>query len=100
MEVTCTRPNAPEEISGVKFVRKEDGSVFAANVSPEEAAAFEGIEGYAICEDGTAEAEALAAAVKAEQDAIEAAAAKEAADKKAADKEAATAKRAATAADK
>lgn len=81
MEVTCTRQNAPTEISGVKFIQNEDGSVFAANVSTEDAAAFEGIDGFTICEDGTAEAVAAAALAAQEAADKEVAAAKKAADK-------------------
>jgi hypothetical protein len=47
-KVTCTRPNASENISGVAFVRQADGSVVAEGVTPELAAQFAGIEGFVI----------------------------------------------------
>lgn len=46
-KVTCTLPNASEEISGVEFERQEDGSV-VAHCSDDDAAKFEGINGYTI----------------------------------------------------
>ena len=48
MKVTCTRPNASEEISGIPCVRQEDDSVVATGVSAEDAAMFDGIEGYLV----------------------------------------------------
>ena len=47
-KVTCTRPNASEHISGVDFVRQEDGSVVAEDVSPELAAQFVDFEGFTV----------------------------------------------------
>lgn len=52
MKVTCTRPNASEHISGVDFVRQENGSVVAEGVSPEAAAPFVDFEGFTVEEDG------------------------------------------------
>jgi hypothetical protein len=51
-KVTCTRPNASEHISGVYFVRQDDGSVVAEGVSPEQAAQFVDFEGFTVEEDG------------------------------------------------
>ena len=51
MKVTCIRPNASEHISGVDFVRQENGSVVAEGVSPEAAAQFEIFEGFTVEED-------------------------------------------------
>lgn len=51
-KVTCTRPNASEHISGVDFVRQEDGSVVAEGVSPELAAQFVDFEGFTVEDDG------------------------------------------------
>ena len=51
MKITCIRPNASEEISGIPFARQNDGSVVATGVSPEDAAMFEGIEGYSVEEE-------------------------------------------------
>ena len=46
-KVTCTLPNASENINGVVFVRAADGSV-SAIVSAESAALFDGIPGYSV----------------------------------------------------
>lgn len=48
MKITCTRPNASEEINGIPFTRQEDGSVVATGVSAEDAAAFADFEGYTV----------------------------------------------------
>ncbi|MFZ4538507.1 hypothetical protein [Propionivibrio sp.] len=52
MKVTCTSPNASEEINGVPFERQENGSVVAAGLGKDVAAQFEGIPGYTVEDDG------------------------------------------------
>ncbi len=47
MRVLCTRPNAAELISGVRFTRTDDG-MLSEEVSDEQAKAFAAIPGYAI----------------------------------------------------
>lgn len=48
MKITCTRPNASEEINGIPFTRQKDGSVMATGVSAEDAALFADFEGYSV----------------------------------------------------
>lgn len=48
MKITCTRPNASEEINGIPFMRQKDGSVVATDVSAEDAEAFANFEGYTV----------------------------------------------------
>lgn len=79
-KVTCTLPNAGEEISGVKFAAI-DGAVVAEGLSDEDAALFDGIPGYTVeDEDGDNKpitaAQKKAAAAKAAAEEAEAAAAK------------------------
>lgn len=59
-QVLCTRPNAAEEISGVKFSRAEEG-MLSEEISDERAAAFLEIPGYALV--GAAEADGELAAL-------------------------------------
>lgn len=79
-KITCTLPNASEEISGIPFVAG-DGCVVADGVDDAVAALFEGIPGYTI-EDGkpavdpkAAKAAAKAAKIAADEAEAEAAAA-------------------------
>lgn len=51
-KVTCTSPNASEEINGIAFKRQEDGSVVAWGLDKDIAAQFEGINGYTVEDDG------------------------------------------------
>lgn len=51
MKITCTRPNASEHISGVDFVRQDDGSVVAEGVSQKDAAQFVDFEGFTVEEE-------------------------------------------------
>ena len=44
-QIICTRPNASDEISGVKFTKHEKG-MLSEEVSEEQAAAFLEIPGY------------------------------------------------------
>jgi len=48
MKITCTRPNASEEINGIAFERQKDGSVVATGVSADDAALFADFEGFAV----------------------------------------------------
>ena len=48
MKVTCSLPNASENISGIPFERQEDGSVVSAGLSAEAAAQFAEIPGYVV----------------------------------------------------
>jgi hypothetical protein len=50
-KVTCTRPNASEEISGIKFEKQEDGSVTAFGLSPKDAEQFQDFPGYTVEDD-------------------------------------------------
>ena len=52
MKVTCSLPNASENINGIDFERQEDGSVVAVGVSAEDAANFGLIPGFIVEEDG------------------------------------------------
>lgn len=45
-QVICTSPNASEEISGVKFSRREAGGMISEEISDEQAAFFVSIPGY------------------------------------------------------
>lgn len=47
-KVICTRPNASDEISGVKFVSHGAGGMISEDISDEQAARFASIPGYAI----------------------------------------------------
>lgn len=47
MRVLCTRPNAAELISGVRFTRTDDG-MLSEDISDEQAQAFAAIPGYAL----------------------------------------------------
>lgn len=62
-KVTCTRPNASEEISGIRFERQEDGSVIAFGLTPREAEQFEDFPGFVV-EDDSKEPRAKARAQK------------------------------------
>lgn len=48
MKITCTRPNASEEINGITFERQKDGSVVATGVSAEDAELFADFEGFVV----------------------------------------------------
>jgi hypothetical protein len=45
VQIVCTRPNASEEISGVKFTQHEQG-MLSEDISDEQAAVFLSIPGY------------------------------------------------------
>ena len=51
MKVTCTLPNASENINGIPFDRQEDGTVVSAGLSAEAAAQFAEIPGYVVEDD-------------------------------------------------
>jgi hypothetical protein len=89
-KITCTLPNASEEISGVKFA-KVDNAAVAEGVDDAVAAQFDGITGYTVEDDaGTgqkAPTKAELKAAKAEADAKAAAEADAAAKSAAPNKE-------------
>jgi len=51
MKVTCSLPNASENINGIDFKRQEDGSVVAVGVSAGDAENFGLIPGFTVEED-------------------------------------------------
>ena len=55
-QIICTRPNASELISGVKFEKTDEG-MLSEEISDEQAAAFTAIPGYALIVDEKAVAQ-------------------------------------------
>lgn len=70
MRVLCTRPNASDEISGVRF-EKHEGGMVSVDIGDEQAAAFLEVGGYELVGDSGPDT----AAVQAQADADAAAAA-------------------------
>ena len=64
MKITCTRPNASLEISGIPFERQDDGSVVAKNVASELAESFVDFPGYSVAPDEPVKPEKQAKAHK------------------------------------
>lgn len=68
MKVTCSLPNASENINGIPFERQENGTVVSAGLSAEAAAQFAEIPGYVVEDESEAPAKTSQPAGKAKSE--------------------------------